>query len=141
MSTLDIRPGYFGHGSVEVTTALHGEGGIRRLAIASGKLLTQPFEGINTVPDVVDYAARNYGTLKAVGWREVVKVHEEKKQVRTVVDGKEVTEEKTWKFFELSDYKFLNYLEFKEAVTEIARAFLVLGITSEDVFNIYAQTR
>jgi long-chain acyl-CoA synthetase len=136
-----VKPGYYGEGSVVVGEAQTGEGSIYRCSLAKDALVTQPFEGIDTVFDVVAYAARTHGNRKALGWRDVVKVVEEEKEVKKVVDGKEVTEKKIWKFFELSDYKYLNFIEVKEAVSDIARALIHLGITKEDVFNLYAQTR
>jgi len=41
----------------------------------------------------------------------------------------------------LSDYKYLSFIEVKEAVSEIARALIHLGVTSDDVINVYSQTR
>ena len=53
-----------------------------------------------------------------------------------VIDGK-VTK-KLWKYFELSDYRVS---ELKEAISEVSRALIGLGITKDDVFNAYAKTR
>ncbi|KIM37871.1 hypothetical protein M413DRAFT_448142 [Hebeloma cylindrosporum] len=135
-----VKPGYYGEGSVVVGEGQTGEGPIRRCALAKDALVTQPFEGIDTVFDVVSYAARTHGSRNAVGWRDIVNIIEEEKEVKKVVDGKEVTEKKIWKFFELSDYKYMSYVEFKDAVSEVARALIHLGITRDDVFNLYAQT-
>ncbi|KAG6824524.1 hypothetical protein H0H92_006597 [Tricholoma furcatifolium] len=134
------KPGFYGEGSVDVAPATEGEGAIRRCTLSREKLVTQPFEGIDTVYDIVCYAARTHGTRDAVGWREVLNIVEEEKDVTKVVDGKEVVEKKKWKYFQLSDYKFLNYLEVKEAVSEIARGLVELGVTDEHVVNVYAQT-
>jgi long-chain acyl-CoA synthetase len=137
-----VQPGYFGPGSVEVAPpTAPGEGPARRLAINRDKLLTQPREGVETVRDVLEYAARTFGENKAVGWRDIVDVHEERKEVKKVVDGKETVQVKTWKYFELSDYKYLSYVEMEAQVTKLACALLDLGFTPEHVFNIYAQTR
>ena len=135
------KPGYYGEGSVEVSSSLPGEGPIRRCALSKDKLVTQPFEGIDTIADIISYSARTHGNRKALGWRDIIQVVEEEKEVTKVVDGKEVTEKKLWKYFELSDYKYLSYIEFKEAVSEVSRAFIDLGITKDDVLNVYAQTR
>ncbi|CAA7262325.1 unnamed protein product [Cyclocybe aegerita] len=136
-----LKPGYYGEGSVEITPpAAPGEGPIRRCTLSKNGLVTQPFEGIDTVYDVVAYAARTHGSRNALGWRDIVDVVEEEKEVTKVVEGKEVVEKKKWKFFELSDYKYISFIEMKEAVSEIARALINLGVTKEDVFNVYAQT-
>ncbi|KAG2105453.1 uncharacterized protein F5147DRAFT_240678 [Suillus discolor] len=129
---------FFGKGSVVVAT---DDGSpIRRLAITADNLVTQPFEGIDIIPDVIDYAARTHGTKDAVGWRDIVGIHEEEKEVKKTVNGKEVTEKKIWKYFQLSDYKYLNFLDVQERVSELARGLLHHQITKEDIFNIYAQT-
>lgn len=139
--THTCKPGFYGKGSEEhEPPAREGEGHIRRNTL-SKTLVTQPFEGIDTVYDVLSYAARTHGTRNALGWRDILDVHEEEKDVKKVVDGKEVIDKKKWKYFELSDYKYLNFIEVKEAVSEIARALIDLGVTTDDVFNVYAQTR
>ncbi|KAG1807857.1 long-chain-fatty-acid-CoA-ligase [Suillus subaureus] len=129
---------YFGQGSVVVDT----EDGnpVRRLAITSDNLVTQPFEGIDIIPDVIDYAARTHGMKDAVGWRDIIDIHEEQKEVKKMVNGKEITEKKTWKYFQLSDYKYLSFLDVQERVSALARGLVHHQITKDDIFNIYAQT-
>lgn len=136
-----LRPGFYGKGSVEVSQPVQGEGVIRRCAFTADTLVTQPIEGVDTVFDILSHAANRHGTRNALGWRDILEVVEEVKEVKKVVDGKEITEKKTWKYFRLSDYKFLSFVEVKEVVSEIARAMLHLGISTDDVFNVYAQTR
>ncbi|KAG5653152.1 hypothetical protein H0H81_002063 [Sphagnurus paluster] len=135
-----LKPGHYGSGSVEISPGTEGEGGIRRCALSPDRLITQPFEGIDTVYDIVLYAARTHGSRNALGHREVLNIIEEEKDVTKVVDGKEVTEKKKWKYFQLSDYKYLNFIEVKETVSNIARGLVELGVTTDDVFNVYAQT-
>ena len=129
-------------GSVEVETERkQGETPTRRLAITKDRLVTQPMAGIDTVYDIIQNSARSYGTKNALGTREVLDIHEEEKEVKKMVDGKEVTEKKTWKYFELSAYKYLSFVEVKEIVDEIAQGLVQLGVGKGEVFNIYAQTR
>ncbi|KAF5334972.1 hypothetical protein D9611_009928 [Ephemerocybe angulata] len=135
------QPGYYGEGSYEVSPPERaGEGGVRRCSLAKDGLSERPAEGVNTVYDIILYAARVHGSRKALGWRDVVQTVEEEKEVTKVVEGKEVKETKKWKYFELSPYKYISFIEVKEAVAEVARALLHLGVTDKDVFNIYAQT-
>ena len=132
----------FGPGSVEVGEEnIVGGPRTRRLAFASKELVTRPFEGIDTVHDVLDYAARTHGTKNALGWRDVIDIHEEEKEVKKTIGGKEVTETKKWKFFQLSDYKYLTFVEVKDAVSEVARGLIELGITSDEIVNVYSTTR
>ena len=136
-----LKPGYYGEGSVEVSPSVPGESAVRRCTLSKDKLVSQPFEGIDTVADIISYSARVHGNRNALGWRDTIRVIEEEKEVTKVVDGKEVTQKKLWKYFELSDYKYLSYVELKEAISEVSRALIDLGITKDDVFNVYAQTR
>lgn len=141
---LSLRDNFFGEGSVEVTPPPPGakEGGIRRLAVTADKLLTQPSPDVNTLPDVLEHAVAKYPQKNAVGWRDIVRIVEEKKVIKKVVDGVEKEETKTWKYFELSDPKYLTFPEYRAAVREVAKALVSLGIKKDnDVINIYAQTR
>ncbi len=128
-------------GSVDVGDAASGQTPVRRLAMTKDKLITQPLDGIETVPDILDYAARTHGVKDSLGWRDIVDVHEEKKDVKKVVGGKEITETKTWKYFQLSDYKYISFVQVKEAATEVAGGLLKLGVQKTDIVNIYAATR
>lgn len=118
-----------------------GETPIRRNSLHTSALVTRPLDGVSTVLDILRYAARVHGTRHAVGWRDVIDIHEEQKEVTKTVGGKSHKEIKTWKYFQLSEYKYLNYVEVQEAAEEIGAGLLELGVSKEDVFNIYAQTR
>lgn len=142
MSSFFKSANYYGQGTVEVDGPKEdGYSRIRRLAKCKDRLITQPFEGIDTVYDVVAYAARTHGTRDAFGSREIIDIVEEEKEVTKVVGGKEVTEKKKWKYFQLSDFKYMSFLDVQEAVSEIGRAFIDLGITQDDIVNVYSTTR
>jgi hypothetical protein len=132
----------WGKGTVEIgPPAPQGESRVRRLEKTQDRLVTGPMEGIDTVHDVLLYASRTHGTHNAFGYRDIIDTIEEQKEVVKTVGGKEVRETKTWKYFQLSDYKYISYLEFKSAVSEVSRGLLKLEVEKGDVFNIYAQTR
>ncbi|KAI0944757.1 hypothetical protein AcW1_002390 [Taiwanofungus camphoratus] len=134
-------PSRYGQGSAEVgQDTVSGETRVRRFDNTKERLVTQPWEGIDTVYDVLIYAAKTHGTRDAFGTREIINVHEEEKEVKKVVGGKEVTEKKIWKYFELSDYKYLSFVQVKEAALEIAGGLLKLGVSKSDVINVYAAT-
>ncbi|KAL5520350.1 hypothetical protein ACEPAG_9574 [Sanghuangporus baumii] len=127
--------------SVPVETEVkQGETPTRRNAAFKDKLITQPLAGIEIVPDILAYCARTHGTKPALGWRDIVDVHEEEKVVTKTVGGKEVKEKKKWKYFELSPYKYLNFIEVKEAALEAAAGLVEIGMKKGDVFNVYAAT-
>ena len=52
-------------------------------------LVTHPLDGIDTVCDVLEYAARTHGTKDSYGWRDVIDIIEEKKEVKKVEVKKE----------------------------------------------------
>ena len=133
------KSNYFGKGSVVVSS--DGEGRVYRLAIMADRLVTWPFEGIDVIPDIVAYTARTYGSLSAMGWRDIVHIHEEEVEVEKTVAGKQVTEIKKRRFFELSDFVYIGFLDVQARVLELARGLLYYGIQKTDVFSIYAQTR
>jgi long-chain acyl-CoA synthetase len=128
--------------SVEVSgTLTEEETPVRRNSKTKDALVTQPFEGIDTVTDVLFYAARTHGAKDAFGTRDILNIHEEEKTVKKTVDGKEKEEKKKWKYFELGTYEYLSFQQVKTTAVEIANAFIELGLKKGDIFNIYAQTR
>ena len=127
--------------SVEIGDAKPGESRVRRATIHPERLSERPHEGIDTVYDILLYNARVHGTKDAFGWRDIVDVHEETKEVKKMVAGKEVTEQKKWKYWQLSDFKFMSFIEMKDAVAEAAQGLVELGVAKGDVFDIYASTR
>jgi hypothetical protein len=137
-----LRPNEsWGKGSVEIgPPAEPGESRTRRLDKTHDRLVTAPIEGINTVHDVLLYASRTHGERSAFGYRDIVDIIEEQKEVTKTVGGEEVKETKTWKYFHLSDYKYISFVELKEITSEVSRGLLKLGVQKNDVFNIYAQT-
>ncbi|KAF8153442.1 long-chain-fatty-acid-CoA-ligase [Crassisporium funariophilum] len=143
-SSLPLRnTNYFGLGSVEISPPTLGseEGGTRRLVITANELLTQPHPSVHTIPDVVSYAVRTYGErYNAVGWRDVVKVHDETREIVRKVGDEDVIETKQWKLYELTEYKFLNFVQFHHAIEEVRIGLVKLGIEKGDVVNVYSQT-
>lgn len=128
-------------GSVDIsppTTA--NESPIRRCASSKDELLTSPYEGIDTVTDVLYYTAREHGRRKAFGWRDIIKVHEEEKEVQKTIGGKTITEMRKWTYFELSGYKWIDYIQMKEYAIDLAKGLVQLGMQPSQIFNIYAAT-
>jgi len=126
--------------SDEIGDTKPGESRVRRSSVHPSYLTERPCEGVDTAHDVLLYNARIHGTKNAFGWRDIVDVHEEKKQVKKMINGEEVTEEKTWKYWQLSDYKYMSFVEFKAVVNDMAKGLVSLGLERNDVFNIYSST-
>lgn len=75
------------------------------------------------------------------GYRDVEKMVEEEKEVKKMVGGKETSEKKVWKYFQLSGYRYVSFSELRGTVGEVARGLIELGVGRGEVLNIYAQTR
>ena len=127
-------------GSVEITPPTTNESPIRRCASSDDQLLTSPHEGIDTVTDVLYYTAREYGSRKAFGWRDIIKTHVEEKEVQKTIGGKTITEMRKWTHFELSGYKWIDYIQMKEYAIDVAKGLVELGMRPSQIFNIYAET-
>ena len=54
------------------------------------------------------YAAETYPDKRAFGTRSVEKVITETKQITKMVDGKETTVDKEWKYFQLGPYEWIS---------------------------------
>jgi long-chain acyl-CoA synthetase len=121
--------------------AKSGESRIRRNTVTSDALLIRPVEGIDTVYDVLVYAARESGSKDTMGTREILKVHEEYKDVEKTVGGKVVVEKKKWQYYELSGFKYITYAEMKKRADAIGRGLTDLGLKKGDNLNVYSSTR
>ncbi|EGG11621.1 uncharacterized protein MELLADRAFT_102462 [Melampsora larici-populina 98AG31] len=131
-----------GPASIEIGDSVPvGETKIRRSYKSTHELVTSPAAGITTLPDVLEHAAKTFPTANAVGWRDIIKVHKEVKKVTKVIGGKEITEDKVWEFYELSDYKYWTFKQFLEEASVISNGLAELGLTKEHKFNIYSSTK
>lgn len=112
----------------------------RNLASKSG-LIERPEEGIDTVYDLLTRASNQFGNAKAVGWRTLIRHHEETKKVKKVVDGKEQMVDKKWTFYEQSPYKYMSFIEYERLAMQVGAGLRKLGMTSSDKLHLFAATR
>ncbi|CED83926.1 Acyl-CoA synthetase [Phaffia rhodozyma] len=98
------------------------------------------FPEIKTVYDIFPALAKRYGDKKAAAYRDVVTIVEEEKEVTKIVEGKEVKEKKTWKYFTLSEYKWLTYNQVYDRIQETASGLKHLGLQEGGRVGIYADT-
>lgn len=128
-------------GSVEVgPPAQKGEGRARRCYISANQLVESPAEGVHVLADILERSARLFPQKNALGWRDLVRMIEEEKEVKKVVAGVESVEKKKWSYFELSDYKYWTYAEFAAIVKKVGSALVETGHTKDTIFNIYSGT-
>lgn len=69
---------------------------------------TGPEAGVDTIYDVTQYGMNNRPNKRAFGVRPLVKMITEVKQVKKVVDGNEVTQDKEWKYAVLGPYEWIS---------------------------------
>ncbi|SCZ97936.1 BZ3500_MvSof-1268-A1-R1_Chr3-3g06468 [Microbotryum saponariae] len=120
--------------------AVKGQGQIRRYLQTKEALTERPAPHINVVADILASSVKRFGDRPALGWRDLLRMHEEEKEVTKKVGNETVTETKKWSYFELSDYKYMSYNELASKVKAAASALVEAGHSSKTIFNIYAST-
>lgn len=113
----------------------------RRHPLAKDKLIERPEEDIKTVYDVLRRSSEKYGNAKALGHRKLIKEHHEVKQIKKTVDGKETTQDKTWTYYELSEYNYMSFVEYEKLCHKVGAGFRKLGMEKGDRVHIFAATR
>ncbi|GAA6057343.1 hypothetical protein JCM3770_001102 [Rhodotorula araucariae] len=130
-----------GRSSVEVgPPAEPGQTRARRYCRTADTLVTSPGDGIEVLSDLLAFSVKTRPDKQAVGWRDPIKTHRETRDVKKLVDGQEVTVQKEWITFEVSDYRYLSYKEFGAVVADAAAGLVATGHTPATIFNIYAST-
>lgn len=130
--------------SVEVGEAKAGETAPRHNVGAKDGLWETPenIPEISSIYNLLQWSVKQYGSKSAMGWRTILDIHEETKQVTKKIEGKEQTIEKKWQFFELSPYKYISFNQLANVVSDYAAGLINIGIkpSGEERFHIYAQT-
>ena len=120
---------------------VEGETIPRRNPKAVNKLKSQPEEGVATLYDLVKRSSEKYGNAKATGFRRVVRTVVETKKVKKMVDGKQTDVDKHWTYFELSDYKYLSFIEYERLTLQLGAGLRKLRMSKGDRVHIYAASR
>jgi long-chain acyl-CoA synthetase len=85
-------------------------------------------------------SAQKYGNEPAIGSRELIKIHKEKKKIPKVVDGETIEVEKEWTYYELSNYTYLTYQEYFTMVLQVGAGLRKLGLSPKERLHIFATT-
>jgi long-chain acyl-CoA synthetase len=103
---------------------------------------TEPAAGVDTVHDVLLYAARTHGKKKGFAAREIERTITEEKEVTKTVGGKQTTEKKQWNYFKLKPFEWWTYEEMLANVRQVGSGLRSLGVggEGETFFNIYGST-
>ncbi|AEY95042.1 FABL018Cp [Eremothecium gossypii FDAG1] len=96
----------------------------------------------NTVYEFALEAMERGGRQRAMGWRETVEIHEDRKMVTKVVDGKETEVEKTWLYYEMGPYQYVTYDQLHVEMHDYGRGMVKMGLQpgGEDRLHIFGAT-
>lgn len=96
---------------------------------------------IATTYDIVKRGAAKFGDAQAVGSRKLIRLHEEQKMVKKMIDGVEQEIPKKWLYYEMSGYTYLSFKEYLARVNIVGSGLKALGLHKEDRVQIFAATR
>jgi long-chain acyl-CoA synthetase len=131
-----LKPGPY---TVEADDAVKVDGETlpRRHPSAKSGLRIELEPGITTVYDVLVQGAVKYGQRPAIGFRRVIDKHTEAKRATNRL-GQRV--DKEWSYYELSDYEYISYDQFKQNALTAGSALRKLGLQKHDHVQVYATT-
>jgi long-chain acyl-CoA synthetase len=112
----------------------------RRNHRSKNGLVSTLHPSIFTVWDIVCSSSKRYGDGKATGKRKLIRIHEETKNIKKKIEGKEQDVEKKWQYCELSPYEFCSFTEHKTNALRVGYGFRALGMAAGDRVHLYAAT-
>ncbi|KAF2774486.1 acetyl-CoA synthetase-like protein [Teratosphaeria nubilosa] len=125
---------------VEGAEKKDGETIPRRNIKTKDALVETPDPETKTIYDILRRSSKKFGNAKAVGKRKLIKVHEEEKKVKKMVDGKEQEVPKKWTYFELSGYNYFSFTEYEQLALKAGAGLRALGLKSPDRVHLFAAT-
>ncbi|KAF9581014.1 long-chain fatty acid-CoA ligase, partial [Lunasporangiospora selenospora] len=121
-------------------TDVQGETRVRRSVHSATELVSSVRDDIKTLYDIIRYSARVRPNLQAMGYRKVIKMIEEEKEVTKMVGGEPVKEKKTWKYFKLSSYNWLSYRDVEVITLSIGSGLIKLGLQPKAKITVFGAT-
>ncbi|XDT05866.1 AMP-binding enzyme [Nakaseomyces glabratus] len=105
--------------------------------------LTRPLDSnASTVYELALESFQKGGNRRGMGWREITEIHEEVKIIVKKIDGKNVPQEKTWLYYEMTPYRHNTYRELISIMHNLGRGMVKAGIkpNGENKLHIFAST-
>ncbi|KAK3113228.1 long-chain fatty acid-CoA ligase [Teratosphaeriaceae sp. CCFEE 6253] len=121
-------------------TKVDGETIPRRNIRAKDELIVTPDPDTKTIFDILKRSSAKFGNAKALGKRRLIKMHEETKKVKKMVDGKEEEQDKKWTYFELSGYEYMSFIEYEQMALKVGCGLRALDMQSPDRVHLFAAT-
>ncbi|CCD24864.1 long-chain-fatty-acid--CoA ligase NDAI_0E00480 [Naumovozyma dairenensis CBS 421] len=132
------------HYTVEVGKAanIHETAPRRNAKAADKALIRPPNMNCSTVYELIVECCEKWGNRNAMGWRDIIEIHEEQKTVKKLIDGKETSVEKTWLYYELSPYHYTTFKQLITIMNHLGKGLNKIGLNpnTEDKLHIYAST-
>ncbi|KAG0739140.1 hypothetical protein G6F57_003146 [Rhizopus arrhizus] len=116
------------------------EGDVRRSILSPSQLMKTPAKGVETLYDVLQYAATSFKDRKGFSYRKLEDTIVENKEITKVVNGKEQKVSKTWTYFQLSGYYHYTYQQAADITKTIGAGLRQLGLNRGDKVQISAST-
>lgn len=113
----------------------------RRHVKSKDGLINSPADGVHTVFDIIRRSARLYPNNRAVGYRELIKLHKETKKVQKNVDGQVQEVDKEWQYFELTPFSFITYKDYEKLILELGCGLRQLGLGPDKKLYLFGTTR
>ena len=87
------------------------ETAVRRSVLSPDKLISHipKWPEVKTMCDLLKKAAKTYGNNPCLGYRDLIKIHKETKEVATRVEGEVKMVKKDWYYEERSRFHWLSY--------------------------------
>lgn len=129
--------------TVPVGEAKPGEGPPRRKATQKDAPLERPLDSkATTLPEFIEECVKRNGDRKCMGWRDLIEIHTEKKQITKIIDGEEKKVDKEWQFYEMSSYQYQSYPEVFSVINQYGHGLVKAGIKpdQENKLHIFAST-
>jgi len=121
-------------------TPVDGETIPRRNVRTKDELVITPDDETRTIFDIITRSSKKFGNAKAVGKRRLLRLHEEEKMVKKMVDGQQRDVPKKWTYYELSGYEYMSFVEYEQLILAIGSAFCALGMQAPDRVHLFAAT-
>lgn len=130
--------------NVPVGNAKPGETAPRRnYKVKDGAVIKPPGYKCSTVFEFFNETVQNHGKDKLCqGWRDLIDIHSETKQVTKLINGEKKTVDKNWLFYEKSDYKYITFGQLQSLIQFYGKGLINIGLNHSNVdkLHIFAAT-
>ena len=109
----------------------------------TGKLVSTPEPGVDTVFDIVERGAQKFGEASALGTRSNLKTLKQQQELADKKNGNGALKprQRQWSMFEKGPYEWISYTDYALLVQQIGAGYRKLGMSRGDKLHIYAATR